>query len=290
MTSANTINFAEKMKEREAEKMASVADAPFLSQIALTEMFVLEHAAESRYVPEWNKWLVWNGTHWEFDKRLRAYDWARNICKREAPKANKASHARDVASAKTVAAVVTLARCDSKMVASVDQWDTDPWLLNTPDGTYDLRTGKRRDHDPRDYITKTTTVAPGGDCPMWKEHLHYVLGGDEELIAYHQRLFGYCLTGSTREHALAFAHGSGRNGKSATINALLDILGDYAQTAAIETFTVSNSDQHPTSMAALRGARLVVVSETEDGKRWAESRIKQLTGGDQMTARFHETG
>jgi putative DNA primase/helicase len=290
-TANNVRDFAEKMREKELIKMQAVAaaaadDAPFLSQIALTEMFVAEHANEARYVPAWNKWLVWNGTHWEFDEKLRAYDWARKICKREALKVSKPGRARDIASAKTVAAVVTLARCDGKIVATVDQWDADPWLLNTPGGTYDLRTGGRRDHDPGDYITKTTTIAPEGDCPMWKEHLRYVLGGDSELIAYHQRLFGYCLTGSTREHSLAFAYGTGRNGKSATINTLHAILGDYAQTAAIETFTVSNNDQHPTSMAALRGARLVVVSETEEGKRWAESRIKQLTGGDPIRARF----
>jgi stage V sporulation protein SpoVS len=129
MFTANIANdirhFAEKIRQKEQAKIqaataAAKDDAPFLSQIALTEMLVAEHANETRYVPAWNKWLVWNGTHWEFDERLRAYDWARKICKREALKVNKPGRARDIASAKTVAAVVTLARCD---VSAPKRWD-----------------------------------------------------------------------------------------------------------------------------------------------------------------------
>jgi len=80
--------------------------------------------------------------------------------------------------------------------------------------------------------------------------------------------------------------GSGGNGKSVFLNVLTGILSAYAATAAMDTFTASHGEKHPTDLAMLRGARLVTASETEEGRAWAESRIKQMTGGDPITARF----
>jgi putative DNA primase/helicase len=97
---------------------------------------------------------------------------------------------------------------------------------------------------------------------------------------------GYALTGTTQEHALFFLHGTGANGKSTFINAVTTVLGDYHRAAAIETFTASHNERHPTDLAGLRGARLVTSVETEEGRRWAESKIKALTGGDKIAARF----
>jgi len=101
-----------------------------------------------------------------------------------------------------------------------------------------------------------------------------------------QQIAGYSLTGDIREHALFFVYGPGGNGKSVFLNTLTNILADYATTAAMDTFTASKADRHPTDLAMLRGARLVCASETEEGRAWAESRIKQLTGGDKISARF----
>jgi putative DNA primase/helicase len=106
------------------------------------------------------------------------------------------------------------------------------------------------------------------------------------LIRFLQQWAGYCLTGDTREHALVFVCGPGGNGKSVLINVIMGILHEYAVTAAMETFTASKSDRHPTDLAMLRGRRLVTASESEEGRAWAESRIKQMTGGDPITARF----
>ena len=97
---------------------------------------------------------------------------------------------------------------------------------------------------------------------------------------------GYVLTGSTREHALFFLYGTGGNGKGVYLGTLAGILGNYHVTAPIETFTASNVDSHPTELARLHGARVVTSTETEEGRRWAESRIKMLTGGDHVSARF----
>ncbi len=101
-----------------------------------------------------------------------------------------------------------------------------------------------------------------------------------------QRVIGYCLTGSTREHALFFLYGTGANGKSVFLSLISVLLGDYAKAASTSSFTASATEQHPTDLAGLRGARFVTAIETEDGARWAESKIKSLTGGDKISARF----
>ncbi len=142
--------------------------------------------------------------------------------------------------------------------------------------------------NPVDGITKLTAVAPAeqADCPLWLTFLEETTGGDADMIRFLAQWSGYCLTGDTREHALVFIYGPGGNGKSVFLNVLTGILGDYATVASMDTFTASRSDRHPTDLAMLRGARFVTASETEEGRAWAESRIKQLTGGDRITARF----
>jgi putative DNA primase/helicase len=135
-------------------------------------------------------------------------------------------------------------------------------------------------------MSRITAVAPGVGCPLWRAFLERITAGDQELQKFLQRVAGYALTGSTREHVLFFAHGRGRNGKGTFINTLTGILAGYAATAAIQTFIASPTDRHPCDVAMLRGARLVTAQETEDGRRWAESRINAMTGGDPLTARF----
>jgi putative DNA primase/helicase len=146
-----------------------------------------------------------------------------------------------LASTKTVNAVQTLARADRRHAAVTEQWDIDPWVLNTPAGTVDLRTGILRPHRRADYITKITSVPPGGACPLWLAFLERIMNGDQMLIGYLQRVAGYALTGDTREHALFFGYGTGGNGKGVFLGALGGILNDYAAVAPMETFLFSHS-------------------------------------------------
>jgi P4 family phage/plasmid primase-like protien len=99
-------------------------------------------------------------------------------------------------------------------------------------------------------------------------------------------MMGYCLTGSIDEHALFFLYGTGGNGKGVFLNTMTAILGDYAKVAPADMFTVTQNKRHPTDVAMLQGARLVTAQETKEGKFWAEAKIKALTGGDPITARF----
>lgn len=269
-------------------KRAEDGRPPEYSDEALALRFADLHSDSLRYVAAWNRWLIWDGTRWQFDDTLAAYSLARKVCRAAAAQCAKPKLASALASAKTVAAVVSLARSDRRLAGTVDQWDTDPWWLNTPDGVIDLLTGELRAHRAVDYITKTTAVAPERECPLpiWLAFLDRITGSDDDLIAFLQRMAGYALTGSTKEHALFFLHGVGANGKSTLINAITGIVGDYHTTAPIETFTASKQERHPTDLAGLRGARLVTSVETEEGRRWAESKIKALTGGDRIAARF----
>jgi putative DNA primase/helicase len=262
------------------------AEPPRFSDIDLALRFADRYAHRLRFVAEWGKWLSWDGKCWRFDTTHAVFDLARDLCQGEAAKCNKKNERKTIASAKTVAAVVTIARADRRIAATVGQWDADPWLINTPDGVVDLRTGWLRPHRPQDYLTKMTAVGPRGDCPRFLAFLDRIMGGDEALIAYLQRVCGYCLTGDTSEQAIFFNHGGGQNGKTVLMGTVSGILADYCHATPIETFTESKSDRHPTELARLRGARLVTATETEAGRHWAESRLKELTGGERIAARF----
>jgi putative DNA primase/helicase len=284
---------AEADAERERHRAArlEIVDArpPEFSDEALALQFSARHVDELRYVAAWSRWMEWRNTHWREDDTLSVFDRSRAVCRANSalltePKAAKLAAA--VASAKTVAAIVSLARSDRRHAATVDQWDADDEALNTPNGIIDLRAGALGPHRRNAYCTKITGAAPGGECPIWSEFLDRIYASDRELIAYLQRVAGYTLTGSTSEHVLFFGHGTGANGKSVLIRTLSGVLGDYATTAPMETFTATQQERHPTDLAGLRGARLVTAAETEQGRRWAEAKIKNLTGGDKISARF----
>jgi len=262
------------------------ADAPPQSEEALALRFANRHDCDLRYVDAWHQWYRYDGRQWVRDDTRSVFSLAREICHKEACGTNEKARQLALASAKTRSAVVSLASDDRKLAATVAQWDADPWLLNSPSGMIDLRTGQCRPSRHDDYATRMTAVGPNGECPKWKTFLQQAADGDQELVDYLQRVVGYCLTGFTTEHALFFFHGPGANGKSVFITTLAGLMGDYHRTAAVETFTFSKTDRHPTDVAMLRGARLVTAVETEEGKGWDEARIKNLTGGDKVTARF----
>jgi putative DNA primase/helicase len=261
---------------------------PRFSEEALALRFSREYADDLRYVARWAHWMRWDKTRWVDDDTLHVFDRARKICRLASSECGDAekSAALKLASRATSAAVERLAAADRRHAATVSQWDADAWLLNTPIGTVDLSTGNIREHRRDDHITKITLAGSKGDCPLWRQFLHRITAGDANLQSFLQRICGYSLTGSIREHALFFLYGTGANGKSVYLTTIADLLGDYAKTAPASSFTAAATEQHPTDLAGLRGARFVTAIETEDGARWAESKIKSLTGGDRIAARF----
>jgi putative DNA primase/helicase len=278
---------------REQEQEGKAIDfighiSPEFSDDSLALHFAAEYDRNFRYVAQQGKWYRWDGFRWLMDETLDARNAVRQLCRRESAKCNKPGAAKQVASRKTASAVEYMAQADRRLVATVEQWDADPWELNTPAGIVSLRTGEIRKHDRWAYMTKITGTAPDFQMPtpIWFAFLHAIAAGNTELIEFLQRFAGYSLTGSVEEHALVFAHGTGANGKTTFLQAQIKALGDYHTAAPIETFTASKSERHPTELAGLQGARFVSAVETEEGRRWAENKIKTLTGGEVISARF----
>ena len=261
------------------------------NEIDLTEdgvalHFTAKFGGRLRFDHDQGRWFEWKGDHWKPDSTHLAYSFCRQIA-RELSEGTDDKERKTVRKAAFAAGVERMARSDRAHAVTSEQWDTDPFLLGCPGVTIDLRTGQHMRPDPVNGITRQAAVAPArGDCPLWIRFLTEVCEGDPEMIRFLQQWAGYCLTGDTREHALLFVYGPGGNGKSVFLETMAHILGDYAATSSMDTFTASKNDRHPTDLAMLRGARMVSASETEEGRAWAESRIKQLTGGDQITARF----
>jgi putative DNA primase/helicase len=248
--------------------------------------FVERHGQDLRYCHSTGKWYRWNTVFWVIDQTRVAFQWARELARELAE--NQDERKRYITNKTTFASgVESFAKVDPKCAVTMDYWDANPLLLGTPGGTVELQKGKLRPSIREDGITKSTSVAPGDSgCPRWLGFLAETTGVDGELVRFLKQWCGYALTGLTHEHALVFVYGPGGNGKSVFLNIVAGILQDYAVTAAMDTFTASQSDKHPTDLAMLRGARMVTASEINEDRAWAESRIKQMTGGDRISARF----
>ena len=174
------------------------------------------------------------------------------------------------------------------VAVSVGMFDRDPMLLNCSNGTLDLRNGEIRAHDPADLITKMVPVAydPQATCPVWEAFVDRIMEGDRSKIEFLQRAVGYSLTGITSEQCLFVLHGPGANGKSTFMETIRELLADYAMHTTTSSLLQSKSSPIRNDLARLNGARCVSAVEIGMGKRLDEALVKQLTGGDQVTARF----
>lgn len=279
-------------------------------QLAL-ELSAAGFRKDTRFVAIWGKWLLWDSQRWVKDEKLQHMTAVRDFLRTKAKqliewgnkKAGAAQNeneakrylkfARDNAKAMkqagSVQSVESLARSNADLIASAEQFDGDLMLLGTPHGTVNLKTGELVKAERNHWITKLCAVAPaepGTNAPIWNEFLNRIFDGNQSLIQFMQRAAGYALTGYTTEHKLLFLFGTGSNGKSVFLNTIFNIMGDYSKRAAAQTFLNSSGDKHPTDLAGLCGARLVAGSELPAGKVWNESVVKDLTGGDIVTARF----
>jgi putative DNA primase/helicase len=191
-------------------------------------------------------------------------------------------------SARSINAMLDLARSEPGIPILPEEFDRDPWLFNCPNGTLELKTGTLREHRRADYLTKLCPVEYHADarCPRWLEFLDQIFARKTKLIWYVQRLLGYCLTGAVTEQILPILWGSGANGKSTLVNVVLEILGeDYALKAPRDLLMALRGDSHPTGLARLFGRRVAVCVESSKGGRLDEALVKELTGSDPITAR-----
>jgi len=271
------------------------------SSINLTDLgnamrLVGRHGEDLRYVYAWNRFLVWDDRRFSIDESGEVERRAKQTVRamfHEADPGNDgaldkelAKHALKSEARGRIEAMIALAQSEQGIPVTPDHLDRDPWLLNVENGTVDLRTGNLRPHRREDLVTKLagTEYHPDAEAPMWEACLERWLPS-EALRKFVQRVAGYALTGDVSEQVLIFLYGVGANGKSTFINAMLEMLGDYAMQSAPELLTIKGSS-HPTELADLMGARFVATVEVEEGKRLAESLVKQMTGGDRIKARF----
>lgn len=257
------------------------------------ELSIARHIAarvqdQFHYVQPWGKWLAWDGEVWSEDTEMRLERVVSDVCEALQTTQRSKTERKRLGSSGTVAHVINLLR--SMLIASEDQWDLDPVLLNTKSGVVELRTGQTRSHSPHDFMRKITQFGLStNDCPLWKELLNQLTGGSQEYISYLQCALGYSTTGLTIEQKFWFLWGTGGNGKSLMLEVVAEVLGDYARSTDVKAFTVGMNEigtRHPADLAALDGARFVTATEPGDDDAWNEILIKKVTGGDTVSARL----
>jgi putative DNA primase/helicase len=184
--------------------------------------------------------------------------------------------------------MITLAAAEETLEVQSSAFDANPELLCTMNGVVDLRSGNLLPHSPETRMTQKAGANYSGrvDCHTWLAHLDRIFAGDQDLISFVQRLFGYALTGYTREQIFSVFYGHGANGKSVTLHMMERAIGGYARSAAAKTFTMARHAEQRNDLARLEGARLVTTFETTAATVLDEEMIKQLTGGDRLVTRF----
>jgi putative DNA primase/helicase len=253
-----------------------------LTEDSLCIAFVRQFMGVLAYSWDRGQWYRWAGSHWIAETTGQAVDWARKMCR-----ALNVERKTAWQSLRVAAAIEKLARSDRMFAMTADKWNRDPFLLATPAGTVDLRTGELRAANPDDYITRRTLVgAEEGEPRVWTQFLSQVTQGDEDLIRFLRQVAGYSLTGDCREECLFFLYGPGGNGKGTFVTTMQTILAEYAVNAPMDAFLRAYGERHTTDLAMLAGARLVTATETRDGRSWDDERVKALTGRDVITARF----
>lgn len=256
------------------------------------------HGCSLHFCYAWDRWLIWDGARWRLDETGRIYRLAKHTarminkeaadCLDDEQRGVLRKWAGQSESRVRIDAMIKLAESEPKIPVLSDDLDADPWLFTVQNGTLDLRTGELLPHRREDLITKLAPVSftPDATCPTFVAFLNRIMDGNQALIEFIQRAIGYSLTGSTRERALFILHGTGANGKSTLLETIRALLGDYAMRTPTKTLMNQRSDQVPNDVARLKGARFVSASESEESQHLAESLIKDLTGGDTISARF----
>lgn len=286
-----------------------------LSDVAEGALFA-ENAAGAALYNSSLGWLVWDGCRYQPDEgkaRLLAQTFtgkqlktATNDYQQAAgAAANDPENGELAAKAKRSKALLTFVnRCRSTnglnhllteaaphLACAVDDLDADPYALNTPGGIVDLRTGELRPSDPAALCTKATAVAPGtAGADLWRSFLDTICCGDADLADYLQAVAGMAALGKVFTETLLIATGDGGNGKSTFFNTLARVLGDYSTSISPDLLLTGKGGNKGARMAALRGVRLALAAETEEGQRLDTSNVKQLCSTDEIAAepKYHD--
>jgi putative DNA primase/helicase len=286
-------------EERAAWAEAIPDDTPFhRTDAGNGEHFARLYGDRVRYDHRRRRWLIWAGHWWRDDGiesvRRLAKEAARDRYGQALSISNLKERKRESGFAiasenrQRVEAMLLAARSEPPIADAGDRWDVDPWLLGVANGVLDLRSGVLRPGVPDDRVTQSVDVDydPDATCPRWEVFLEEVFAGDAEVIDFIWRAVGYSLTGDITEQCVFTCWGVGSNGKSVFLATLRALAGHYGTNTPFSTLELSGRPSIPNDLAALAGRRLVTASETNEGARLNEARLKALTGGDPITARF----
>jgi putative DNA primase/helicase len=279
-----------------------------LTDCGNAERLIDQHGECLRFCAPNRQWFVWTGVQWVADrgsvvqlakKTVRAMrhersellrqvedengDW--EVARREADALTKWAHRSEGAA--QISAALRMAESDPRISVVPEQFDRDPWTLNLPNGSLELRSATFREHRPEELITKVAGAEykANSHCPRWKRFLKEVFAHNLDVIPYLQRAVGYTLTGQTREECVFVLVGSGRNGKSTLIYLLHQLLGEYGGVAEMDTFLTSGANKLREDIADMRGRRFVSTQEPFINSTFAEATIKWISGGDKLRAR-----
>jgi len=255
------------------------------------------------YNPHRGVWMIWNGFRWEPDDDDRSLDVIGNLLQAMglrlleradmmSDKEGKSLRAAAIKYQNTtgIRNVKTLA--ESRLGVSNGAFDADPMKLNTPAGVVDLVSGEVSPPSPEVLVSRSTTVAPAGRydptrAPLWEGFVQDLAGGDPAMVRFFQDLCGYCLTGDVSEKSLYYVWGANSDtGKSTFIRILQDIMGSYSDTVPVKSVIGGGGGDIPADIAKIAGARLVTATEPSANQSWNEERVKAMTGGDLISARF----
>lgn len=281
-----------------------------LTDTGNAERFAARYSDDVRYVPEWDSWVFWAGDRWRKDAQVFVMQKMQEVAKAIPHEVAYLDDEDDddkqlrkkilgwatvSLHASKIKAAVEMAKAQQALIARPEEFDSDPNLLNCRNGTLDLRTGDLRPHDRADMLTRQTNCDfdPGAVSEDWDRVLADAFDGDPEITDYLRRVFGYSLTGETKEEALFFFHGKPGAGKGTILDSFHGMLGDYASSIDARTLTkgAPQSGSGPSEdIARLDGTRFALANEFDPRDDFAAAKVNMLTGRDKVAARFLHKG
>lgn len=268
-----------------------------LSDLGNAQRMVAQHGSELRYSANRRKWLVWVGTHWQWDDDIlamrRAKRTVRHMYEEAAALPDDQSRKELVkwalASESTHRLQAMCKSAESEESIQVDETDIDqdPFLFNVRNGTIDLRTGEFRKHRRDDFITMMSPIDydPDATGPLWEKFIDDITAGDKSLQSYLARAIGYSMTANARDDVIFFIYGPGGNGKSTFLNTIRKVIGPYVGTVPVRALIEQGkgSPGHRDELASLAGTRMVLGAEIPDRMKIDMGLIKAFTGGDMIS-------
>lgn len=268
------------------------------------EMLAFHYGDKIRYNHSEGKWFIWNGNYWEQDVSKKVYEYAKETAKlRQNDSLSITDFTKKVLSLKfalksedhhKINACLNSSKSHRLLATTANDWNVDPFLLQCKNGVLILDNEIKFIESSPEMMTSQSIgceYVPEAECPTFEKALNEMMDNRQQLVEFVQRAIGYSLSGEISEHCFFIMYGSGANGKTVLQNTIKTLLGDYAKHSQFAAFTQRYNNSQTNDLARLHSARIVIASEGSDSKKFDGERLKQITGADNVTARFlyHES-